>query len=90
MPMIQFVTFEIVTSVTISSADLISHGYPSSNMKYEYHFCHVLYSPPISMLVNRVFEISRELKAELVLTIMLNALRVFVLLSNSVYMLFCL
>ena len=31
-------------------------------------FCHVLYSPPISMLVNHVFEISGE--AEMVLTIM--------------------
>ena len=39
-------------------------------------FCHVLYSPPISMLVNRVFEISWELHAELVLTIMPNAPRV--------------
>ena len=39
-------------------------------------FCHVLYSPPISMLVNRVFEISGELQAEMVLTITPNAPRV--------------
>ena len=39
-------------------------------------FCHVLYSPPKSMLVNRVFEISGELQAELVLTIMPHAPRV--------------
>ena len=42
----------------------------SSNMNI---FCHVLYSLPISMLVNRVFEISGELQAELVLTIMPSA-----------------
>ena len=62
-------------------------------------FCHVLYSPPISMLVNRVFEIYGELQAELVLAIMPNPPpppppppppRFFVLLSNSVYMLLCL
>ena len=46
----------------------------SSNMNII--FCHVLYSPPISMLVNRVFEISGELQAELVLTIMPNTPRV--------------
>ena len=46
----------------------------SSNMNII--FCHVLYSPPISMLVNRVFEISGELQVELVLTMMPNALRV--------------
>ena len=109
MLMIQFVMFEIVTSVTISSDDLIfrilisgnwdsasgclkgelvltitpdgTQNEPSvvllfysSNMNII--FCHVLYSPPISMLVNRVFEISGELQAELVLTIMPNAPRV--------------
>ena len=46
----------------------------SSNMNII--FCHVLYSPPIYMLVNRVFEIFGELQAELVLTIMPNAPRV--------------
>ena len=35
----------------------------SSNMNII--FCHVLYSPSISMLVNRVFEISGELRAKL-------------------------
>ena len=43
----------------------------------------------LSMLVNRVFEISGELQAELVLAIMPNAPS-FILLSNSVYMLLCL
>ena len=43
----------------------------SSNMNIII-FCHVLYSPPISMLVNRVFEIYGELQAELVLAIMPN------------------
>ena len=106
MLMIQFVIFGIVTSVTISSDDLLfcilisgnwdsasgclkgelvltitpagTQNEPSvvllfysSNMNII--FCHVLYSPPISMLVNRVFEISGELQAELVLTIMPDA-----------------
>ena len=106
MLMIQFVIFGIVTSVTISSDDLLfcilisgnwdsasgclkgelvltitpagTQNEPSvvllfysSNMNII--FCHVLYSPPISMLVNRVFEISGELQAELVLTTMPDA-----------------
>ena len=122
MLMIQFVMFGIVTSVTVSSDDLIfcilisgnwdsasgclkgelvltitpagTQNEPSvvllfysSNMNII--FCHVLYSPPISMLVNRVSEISGELQAELVLTIMPNAPLRFVLLSYSVYMLLC-
>ena len=123
MLMIQFVMFGIVTSVTVSSDDLIfcirisgnwdsasvclkgelvltitpagTQNEPSvvllfysSNMNII--FCHVLYSPPISMLVNRVSEISWKLQAELVLTIMPNAPLRFVLLSYSVYMLLCL
>ena len=47
----------------------------SSNMNIII-FCHVLYSPPIFMLVNRVFETSGELQTELALTIMPNAPRV--------------
>ena len=87
MPMIQFVMFEIVISVTISSDDLISlilisgnldsvlwvpKGGAGANHNAWWHpeptivllfyswnmniiFCHVLYSPLVYMLVNRVF-----------------------------------
>ena len=123
MLMIQFVIFGIVTSVTISSDDLLfcilisgnwdsasgclkgelvltitpagTQNEPSvvllfysSNMNII--FCHVLYSPPISMLVNRVFEISGETTGRAGANHNAWCPLSFVLLSYSVYMLLCL
>ena len=107
MPMIQFVMFEIVTSVTIRSDDLISRILMSGNLDnasgclkgelvltitpadtqnqllFYYSIAQIWISflpctifTGLSMLANRVLEISGELQAELVLTIMPNAPRV--------------
>ena len=105
--MIQFVMLEIVTSVTISSDDLIARILISGNLdsasgclkeelvltitpagtQNQLLFCYCIAQISISffamyyihhpsMLVNRVFEVSGELQAELVLTIMPYAPRV--------------